>query len=281
MKKGEKIFNVFNIAFITFFSIIIIFPIVNIIALSFNDGMDSMKGGIYFWPRMFTLDNYRIILSDKTVFRAFFVSAMRVLIGVASHLFVTGIAAYAMSKPSLMGRSIFIKMGIITMFFSGGMIPSFLLINSLGLYNTFWVFIIPVMFSFYDMIIFMNFFRNLPASLEEAARIDGAGVFKVFFKIIVPLSMPVFATIALFHGVFQWNDYFTAKLYIQLAFIPNSILFIFDADQRRKSRCLKSGCPHSDAGHAASGNGYYDLAHRMYLSLPAKILYQRYAGRRG
>lgn len=220
LKKGEKIFNVFNIAFITFFSIIIVLPIANIIALSFNDGMDSMKGGIYFWPRIFTLDNYRVILSDKTVFHAFFVSAMRVLIGVTSHLFITGIAAYAMSKPSLIGRSIFIKMGIITMFFSGGMIPSFLLISTLGLYNTFWVYIIPMMFSFYDMIIFMNFFRNLPASLEEAAKIDGAGVFKVFFKIIFPLSMPVFATIALFHGVFQWNDYFTAKLYID-----NSNLF--------------------------------------------------------
>ncbi|MFV0519574.1 MAG: carbohydrate ABC transporter permease [Lachnospirales bacterium] len=214
MSKGEKFFKIFNVVFITFFSLLIILPITNIIALSFNDGLDSVKGGIYFWPREFTFENYKVMLKNEDIYNAFIVSGMRVLIGVSAHLFITGIAAYAMSKTNLVGRSIFIKMGIITMYFSGGMIPTFLLINSLGLYNSFWVFIIPTMFSFYDMIILMNFFRNLPSSLEEAAKIDGAGVFKIFFKIIVPLSMPVFATIALFHGVYQWNDYFTAKLYI-------------------------------------------------------------------
>lgn len=100
------------------------------------------------------------------------------------------------------------------MFVGGGMIPSFLIIKSLGLYNSFWVYIIPGLFSFYDLIIFMNFFRNLPASLEESAKIDGAGYFSIFFKIVLPLSFPVFATIALFTGVGQWNDFFTTKLYI-------------------------------------------------------------------
>lgn len=213
--KGEKIFNIVNITFITFLSIIILFPILNIVALSFNDGMDSMKGGIYLLPRVFTLDNYKMILKDPTVYQAFFVSILKVVVGVLSHLLITGMAAYAMSKPHLMGRSIFMKMGIITMFFSGGMIPSFLLISALGLYDSFWVYIIPAMFSFYDMVIFMNFFRGLPVSLEEAAKIDGASTIAIFFKIILPLSMPVFATIALFNGVGQWNDYFTAKLYIE------------------------------------------------------------------
>lgn len=212
--KGEKIFNVFNIIFMLFFVSLIIFPLINIIALSFNDGYDAMKGGIYLLPRKFSLVNYETILKDSTIYRAFGITVAKTLIGVAGHLIVTGFAAYAMSKPTLLGRKLFIRMGVITMFFSGGMIPTFLVIKSVGLANSFWVYIIPVLFSFYDMIILMNFFRNLPESLEESAKIDGANTFQIFFKIILPLSVPVLATIALFHGVYQWNDFFVAKLYI-------------------------------------------------------------------
>jgi putative aldouronate transport system permease protein len=214
LKKGDKVFNICNVVFITFFLAIIIFPLWNIVALSFNDGYDAMKGGIYLFPRKGTLANYKTILKDATIYKAFIVTVLKTVVGVVAHLFITGIAAYAMSKTQLMGRKIFIKMGIITMYFSGGMIPTFLVVKSLGLVNTFWVYIIPVLFSFYDMVILMNFFRGLPISLEEAAKIDGASFFQVFIKIILPLSMPVFATIALFHGVYQWNDFFQAKLYI-------------------------------------------------------------------
>ncbi|MBS4219161.1 carbohydrate ABC transporter permease [Bacillus sp. FJAT-49711] len=219
LEKGEKIFNIFNVIFMLFFSSLIIFPLINIIALSFNDGYDAMKGGIYFFPRKFTLVNYETILKDVTIYKAFGITVAKTLIGVAAHLFITGIAAYAMSKPYLAGRKVFIRMGVITMFFSGGMIPTFLVVKSLGLANNFWVYIIPVLFSFYDMIILMNFFRNLPASLEESAKIDGANFFQVFFKIVLPLSFPVLATISLFHGVYQWNDFFVAKLYITDKFL--------------------------------------------------------------
>ena len=186
----------------------------NIVSLSFNDGTDSLRGGIYFWPRKFSLANYQVVLSNPAIYKAFGISVLKTVIGVVSHLIVTGVAAYAMSKAELVGRKWFIKMGVLTMFIGGGMIPSFLIIKSLGLYNSFWVYIIPALFSFYDLIIFMNFFRNLPASLEESAKIDGAGYFSIFFKIVLPLSFPVFATIALFTGVGQWNDFFTTKLYI-------------------------------------------------------------------
>jgi putative aldouronate transport system permease protein len=212
--KGEKIFNICNVIFMVFFCLIIILPLINIIALSLNDGYDAMKGGIFLLPRKFTLVNYTTILSDPNVYRAFGITVAKTVIGVIGHLFITGIAAYAMSKPYLMGRKVFIRMGVITMFFSGGMIPTFLVVKSLGLADNFWVYIIPVLFSFYDMIILMNFFRNLPPSLEESAKMDGANIFQIFFRIIIPLSFPVLATIALFHGVYQWNDFFTAKLYI-------------------------------------------------------------------
>lgn len=214
VEKSEKLFNFCNAVFILFFIALIIFPLWNIVVLSFNDGYDAMKGGIYLWPREFSLENYKTILRDPTIYRAFAVTTAKTVVGVVGHLFITGIAAYAMSKDELVGRKIFIKMGIITMYFSGGMIPTFLVVKSLGLTNTFWVYIIPVLFSFYDMVIIMNFFRGLPIALEESAKIDGASFFQIFLKIILPLSLPVLATIALFHGVYQWNDFFTAKLYV-------------------------------------------------------------------
>lgn len=171
-------------------------------------------------PRKFSLANYAAVLGGgstlggSSIYQAFFISVAKTVVGVAAHLVITGAAAYAMTKENLVGRNIFIKMGVVTMFFGGGMIPTYLVITDLGLLNNFLVYIIPVMFSFYDMIILMNFFRGIPKSLEESAKIDGAGFFQIFFKIIIPLSMPVFSTIALFHGVYQWNDYMTAKLYI-------------------------------------------------------------------
>ncbi|QHW32483.1 carbohydrate ABC transporter permease [Paenibacillus rhizovicinus] len=214
LERGERWFQIFNVIFMCIFVAVIIFPLINVIALSLNDGYDAMKGGIYLYPRKFTLVNYETILRDHTIYRALGVTVMKTLVGVAGHLVITGMAAYAMSKSNLIGRKLFIRLGIISMFFYGGLIPTFLVIKSLGLANHFLVYVIPVLYSFYDMIILMNFFRGLPDSIEESAKIDGASVFQIFFKIVMPLSLPVFATIALFHGVYQWNDFFVAKLYV-------------------------------------------------------------------
>ncbi len=216
MKKltDEKVFNFINVAFMIFFVAIIALPLWNIVALSFNDAKDALRGGIYFWPRNFSLESYKTVFEDTQIYRAFGISVAKTVIGVVGHTLFTGIMAYGISKQQLIGRNIYMKMGIVTMFFSGGMIPTFLLYRQLGLLNNFWVYIIPVLFSFYDMIIMMNFFRNIPASLEESAEIDGAHPLGIFIRIILPLSLPILATIALFHGVFQWNDYMTANIYV-------------------------------------------------------------------
>lgn len=121
---------------------------------------------------------------------------------------------YGLSKKYVRGRKFYVSMGVVTMFFSGGMIPTYLLMKDLGLLNSFWVYIIPALLSFYDVIILMNFFRNVPDSLEESAKIDGGGDWRIFLSIFIPLSMPAMATIALFNGVGQWNDFMTTKLYI-------------------------------------------------------------------
>ncbi len=212
--KDEKIFNTANVIFMVFFLAIIALPLWNIVALSFNDATDAARGGIYFWPREFSLESYYTVFEDSAIYKAFVISVAKTVIGVVLHTALTAMVAYGMSRRNLMGRKIYMNMGILTMFVSGGMIPTFLLFKELGLLNNYWVYIIPVLFSFYDMVILMNFFRSIPFSLEESAMMDGANPFIIFVKIILPLSLPVLATIALFHGVFQWNDYMTANIYV-------------------------------------------------------------------
>lgn len=212
--KDEKIFNVINVIFMIFFLAIIALPLWNIVALSFNDATDSIKGGIYFWPRAFSLESYYTVFEDPAIYKAFVISVMKTLIGVVLHTILNALVAYGMSRKNLIGRKIYMQMGIIAMFVNGGMIPTFLLYKNIGLLNNFWVYIIPVLFSFYDMVIMMNFFRGIPYSLEESAMMDGANPMTIFIKIVLPLSLPVMATIALFHGVYQWNDYMVANIYV-------------------------------------------------------------------
>lgn len=213
--KDEKIFNAFNVIFMIFFIAIIALPLWNILALSFNDAKDAIRGGIYFWPRKFSLESYYTVFEDSSIYKAFIISVLKTIVGVVVHTAVCACVAYGISRKDLVFRGFYMKLGVLAMFVSGGLIPTFLLFKNLGLLNSFWVYILPVAFSFYDMIILMNFFRSIPYSLEESAMMDGANPLVVFVKIILPLSLPVLATIALFHGVYQWNDYMTANIFIE------------------------------------------------------------------
>lgn len=212
--NSNKVFNGINVVILTIITILIVFPIWNVVVNSFSSAQAVASGKSFFWPAEFSLDNYKAVFQDTSIWRAFVVSIFKTVIGVAGHVFFCAMVGYGMSKSYLKGRKAYTVLGVITMFFSGGMIPSYLLIKSLGMLDSFTVYIIPALFSYYDMIILMNFFRQVPDSLEESARMDGAGVWRVFLSIILPLSKPALATIALFHGVAQWNDFMTAKLYI-------------------------------------------------------------------
>ncbi|WP_271629021.1 carbohydrate ABC transporter permease [Caldicellulosiruptor sp. DIB 104C] len=211
---GDKIFDIFNITLMLIICFVTLYPIWYIIVYSFNDGKDAMLGGIYFWPRKFTLDNYITVFSNSDITTAFMVTIARTVITTTLHVFFTAMVAYAFMKKELIGRKIYMTMGTITLFFGGGLIPYFLLIKSLGLYNNFLVYVIPGMFNFYNLIIFQAFFRELPVELEESAKIDGANDFTIFTRVILPLSTPVLATIALFVGVYNWNDYFMGVIFI-------------------------------------------------------------------
>ena len=139
----------------------------------------------------------------------------RTVIATAAHVIFTAVVAYGLSRPQLVGRKLYMKIAMITMFFNGGLIPNFILMLKLHLYNTFWVFVIPGMFTFYDMIIFISFFRTIPDSLLESAKIDGASEYKIFWKILLPNCKAVIATIVLFAGVYHWNDYYQGIIYIR------------------------------------------------------------------
>jgi putative aldouronate transport system permease protein len=194
--------------------VITLFPVWNMVVLSFNDSMDTLMGGVYLWPRKFSLESYRMVFMDKAIITAFSVTILRTIVGTLSSVLFTSMVAYAFSKKHIFGRKLYLTAGTITMFFSGGLIPYFILLRSLGLYDSFLVYIIPSLFNFFNCIVFMTFFREIPASLEESAKIDGANDFFIFLRIILPCSMPVIATITLFNGVGHWNDYFSGVMFI-------------------------------------------------------------------
>lgn len=211
--KEGRMFYALNTALLLLFTLIIIIPIWNVVVTSISLEQ-STDGSLMLWPRGVSFENYRRVFNNDAVVNAFMVSVARTVIGATSHVLFCAIMAYALSKKHLIGRNIYTRMGVLTMYVGGGMIPTYLLIRSLGLLNSFWVYIIPGLLSYYDVVILMNFFRDIPVSLEEAARIDGANDWKIFFKIYLPLSKPVLATVMLFSAVGHWNDFMTTKLYI-------------------------------------------------------------------
>ena len=196
------------LAFTTFY------PFWNAAVISFNVGSDTAMGGVTFWPRAFTLENYGIVFNDARLLNGFWISILRTVVGTALSIVVTAIFAYGLSRSELMGRKFYMVLCIITMYFSGGLIPSFLLIRELGMMNSFWVFIIPSLVSVWNMIIFRTFFKELPAGLEESAKMDGCGNWGTLFRIVLPLSGPVVATLGLFTAVYHWNDWFLPSIYI-------------------------------------------------------------------
>lgn len=211
---GDRIMVICIYTFLVLFAISTLYPFLNALAVSFNQGLDTSKGGITIWPRVFTFENYKVVFKDDRLMSGFIVSVSRTVIGTLSSILCTAIFAYGMSKRELMGRKYYMVMCIITMYFGGGLIPTFMLIRNIGLMNSFWVFIIPGLIGVWNMIIFRTFFLGLPNGLEESAKIDGCGNWGTFFRIVLPLSGPVIATLALFTAVAHWNEWFLAGIYI-------------------------------------------------------------------
>ncbi|NQX69398.1 carbohydrate ABC transporter permease [Paenibacillus alba] len=248
-----------------------LYPIWYVLVNSFNDGNDAMRGGIYWWPRMFSLDSYKAVFANDGIMLAMGITVAKTLVGTVVHVFFTAMVAYAFSRRELIGRPIYMVIGTITLFFSGGLIPYYLLIRDLGLLDSFWVYIIPAMFSFFDLIIFLSFFREIPDALEEAAKIDGANDFKIFYQIILPVSMPVVATIALFHGVYQWNDYFTGMIYINKSELQPIQTYLYRVVAQSSSNQMVAATTGSIAKTVSSQS--IKLATMVVTTLPIVIAY--------
>ncbi|MEG2669450.1 MAG: carbohydrate ABC transporter permease, partial [Oscillospiraceae bacterium] len=192
----------------------IIYPFWNLIVISFNTSIDTARGGLTFFPREFTFENYANVFVDKRLVNAFIITVLRTVITTVGCTLFTGVFAYGISRKELKFRKAYTKFCAITMYLTAGLIPTYILMQKLNLINSFWVMVIPYLFSVWNMIIFRSFFDGLPPSLIEAARMDGAGEYWVFFKIVMPVSKPVFATLALFTAVAQWNAWFDGAIYI-------------------------------------------------------------------
>lgn len=220
MVKGKSksgiVFHVFNYSIMILLMVISIYPIYYAIINSLNSGISLMKGFSTILPDEFTTASWKVVVNDSAFVHAFIITMLRTVLVTFGSMFITSMFAYAYSRPYLRGKKFYTLLGFISMYFSGGVIPFFILLSNLNLYDNFWVYIIPSLFGgFYNVIIYNTNFKALPTSLFESAKLDGAGEFKIFLRIVLPLSKPVLAALCVFTAVGVWNDYTTTLYYTQ------------------------------------------------------------------
>ncbi|MBP5325089.1 MAG: carbohydrate ABC transporter permease [Pseudobutyrivibrio sp.] len=214
---ADLAFRICNGIFMVAFVIITLYPVLNTLAISFNEGTDALRGGIYLWPRVFTMKNYTTVLQKDNLITGAYITVLRTIIGTLLALVTNAILAFIVSRKNFVFAKSVSLFWVITMYVNGGLIPTFLLYKSLGLTNSFAVYVIPGMISAFNMLVIRTYMRGIPDSLEESAQLDGAGYTTIFLKIISPLCKPVYATVALFVAVGQWNSWFDAMLYNRMS----------------------------------------------------------------
>ncbi|AIQ20382.1 MULTISPECIES: carbohydrate ABC transporter permease [Paenibacillus] len=211
---GNRLFTIVNTTLLSLISLICLLPFINVFASSFASTQEVVEKRFILFPTTFSLDAYRYILSTSTIFKGLSVSIGVTLVGTVVSMVLTALMAYGLSRRYLYGRNLINFVVVFSMLFSGGMIPTFLVVKYFGLIDSYWSLIFPVAINAFNLIIMRNFFQALPDSLEESAKIDGSNDFGVFLKIMLPLALPSIATLSLFYGVAYWNTYTTALLYI-------------------------------------------------------------------
>jgi putative aldouronate transport system permease protein len=211
--RGYKIFSLFNIIFFLILALVMVFPMYKVFITSIITVGEHYSSPLTLWPRTLTFDSYRFIFSSNEILKALQVTVFVTLVGTFLSMLFTLLLAYALSKNFLIGGKIIHRFLLITMFLDSGLIPFYLMVKSLGLTNNIMVNIIPALISLWNYLVIRSFFKQLPQSLEEAALIDGAGWYTVFFRIILPISMPVIATFTLFYAVGYWNTWYNAMLF--------------------------------------------------------------------
>ncbi len=212
----SRLFDGFNYVFLAVFALLCLAPIVHIFAVSLSGRAPATGGFVSFWPIDFTIENYQEVMGSRTFLRSFMISVLRVVTGTSLNITLIILTAYPLSKTPRVfkGRNIFIWFFVFAMLFDGGLIPSFLVVRSLGLLNTLGALILPGAVPIFSVILMMNFFRDVPKELEESALIDGASHWRVLWHIYIPLSLPAIATLTLFAAVNHWNAWFDGLIYM-------------------------------------------------------------------
>ncbi len=213
---SRKVFNTFNYIILTVTAFISLFPLLHILALSFSSNAAAQAGWVTIFPVDFTLSSYKYILGKEEFFRAFGVAVLRVILGTSISMFLTITSAYALSQSTrnFHARKFYSWTFIVTMVFSGGLIPLFIVVKAVGIYNTIWALVLPFSVQVFNIILMLNFFRGIPYSLAESAFIDGANHFTILWKIYLPISKPSLATVGLFTMVFHWNSWFDGLVFL-------------------------------------------------------------------
>lgn len=212
---GDKVFGWLNGCFVCFLLLLVLYPLVYIVSASISDPVYVNSGQMWLLPKGVTFEGYVRVFRNAEIWQGYSNTFLYTGIGTAINLLVTLPCAYAMSRRDMYGRNALMAMFLFTMFFSGGMIPTYLLVKDLGMVNSFWALVIPNAASVWNLIVSRTFFQStIPRELEEAAEMDGCSNFRIFFAIVLPLSLPIVAVMGLFYGVTHWNQYFNALIYL-------------------------------------------------------------------
>lgn len=215
LSKGDKVYNVINIVLVGMITLIILYPLLFVVFASLSDPRLIFDNVLLLWPKGFTLDGYKRVFDNPDIWMGFKNAVIYTVLGTAVNVIMTTLAAYPLSRRDFRGRNVITILFTFTMFFSGGLIPTYLVNQELGIINTMWVMILPGAVSVYNMIIMRTYFQqNIPLELEESAFIDGATDMQLLLKVVLPLSTPIIAVMMMFYGVGRWNGYFDAMIYL-------------------------------------------------------------------
>jgi ABC-type sugar transport system, permease component len=213
---GERAFDATNAALLVLLSVVTLYPFLYVLFASVSIPSDFVQHrGILLWPKGFTLDSYRMVFENPNIVSGYLNTIFYVVVGTSLNILMTSLGAYALSRQNVMWKNAAMMMIVLTMFFDGGLIPRYLLVKNIGLLDSYWALIIPSAMTTWNLIVMRTSFQAVPVALEESARIDGASDWTILFRIVIPLSLPVIAVMVLFYGVWHWNKWFDALIYLR------------------------------------------------------------------
>ncbi len=271
---GQKLFKIFNYSFLALLGIITFYPFWYVLVASFNTGRDFIRGGVWLYPREFTLENYSLAFRDERILTSLGISVSATVLCCLSGLMFTALAAYAMSVKTLPGKTFMSFFWYFTTIFGGGMIPYYMVLRGLGLTSSFWLYIIPSIYSFYNFILLRTNFAAIPYELRESAQLDGASEWTILSRIYLPLSKPILATLTLFIGVGKWNDWFTGAYYqAKTELYPAATVLQKILSEATASSQVKVGQETSVGSMTSYTSMSLQMAFVMILTMPIVIIY--------